>query len=57
MDVGACQISTRPKYGHIQQVAKLKLNPFTYAGNIAYAKILYDRQDDRPWKWSAGCWK
>jgi hypothetical protein len=43
MDVGACQISTRPKYGHIQQVAKLKLNPFTYAGNIAYAKILYDR--------------
>jgi hypothetical protein len=30
MDVGACQISTRPKHGRSQQAAKLKLNLFTY---------------------------
>ena len=51
------RFTTRPKHGRSQQAAKLKLNLFTYAGNIAYAKVLYDRQDDRPWKWSAGCWK
>jgi hypothetical protein len=57
MDVDACQISTRPKYGHAEEARKLGLDLFTYAGNIAYAKILYDREGESPWKWSKGRWR
>jgi hypothetical protein len=29
----------------------------TYAGNVAEAEVLYDREGNVPRRWSAGCWK
>jgi hypothetical protein len=29
---------------------------FTYQGNLAMAKWLFDQYGSKPWNWSKGCW-
>jgi len=53
-DWGACQINSTLW----QKIAMtLGYDIKTYAGNIGFAKWLYDKKGSSPWLWSAGCWK
>jgi len=52
-DVGALQIN---EYYHLADAKKLGLNIHTLEGNIAYARILYDRNGTRDWNWSKPMW-
>lgn len=52
-DGGVFQISQ--KY-HGQQMEKLGLDPYDVKDNIAYARILYDRNGLRDWSASKHCW-
>jgi hypothetical protein len=52
-DVGACQINT-PIWG--AQAQKLGDDLYSYDGNIAFAKWLYNQQGNKPWGWSKSCW-
>ena len=53
-DVGVMQIN---KYYHLKQALKLGYDLHTTQGNMAYAKVLYDREGTKPWNSSSKCWK
>ena len=53
-DVGVMQIN---KYYHLKQAEKLGYDLHTTEGNMAYAKVLYDREGTKPWNSSSKCWK
>lgn len=53
-DVGVMQIN---KYYHLKQAEKLGYDLHTIEGNMAYAKLLYDKEGTRPWNASSKCWK
>lgn len=55
-DIGMCQINTQPENGHVVAAAKLGLDLYTEAGNIAYANWLYSKEGTTPWNWSKSCW-
>ena len=52
-DVGVMQINT---YHHGQEAMRLGYNLESLEGNLAYAKLLYEREGVKPWKSSARCW-
>lgn len=52
-DVGVMQINTRY---HATTAQKLGYNLYTLAGNLAYARHLYEREGTRPWSASRACW-
>lgn len=53
-DLGVMQIN---KYYHEEEAVKLGLDLRTLSGNMAYAKVLYDKYGTSPWQSSSGCWK
>lgn len=53
-DVGVMQIN---KYYHLKQAEKLGYDLHTIEGNMAYAKVLYNREGTKPWNSSSKCWK
>lgn len=55
-DVGACQINTEPRNGHVVASRKLGFDLWTTKGNIAYANHLYEQEGLTPWNSSKGCW-
>jgi hypothetical protein len=52
-DVGLAQINV-PTWGAI--AAELGFDLYTYDGNLAMAKWIYDHYGSAPWKYSEGCW-
>lgn len=52
-DVGVMQIN---EHYHLAASEKLGYNIYTLAGNLAYAKLLYDQEGTTPWDWSKPCW-
>lgn len=52
-DVGLAQINI-PTWG--ANAKALGDDLFTYQGNLAFAKWLFDHEGDEPWKYSKGCW-
>ncbi len=52
-DIGVMQINT--DY-HADEAAKLGINLYTIEGNMAYARLLFEREGTRPWKSSSPCW-
>lgn len=52
-DTGVFQINKR---FHEKRAVSLGLDINTLAGNIAYARLLYEEQGTRPWNASAHCW-
>jgi hypothetical protein len=52
-DVGACQIN-----GPTWRATATKLGDDLdlYAGNIAFAKHIYDLYGNTPWRYSKSCW-
>lgn len=55
-DVGACQINTEPRNGHVYMAPKLGFDLWTEDGNIAYANWLYEQEGLTPWNSSKSCW-
>lgn len=55
-DVGACQINTEPRNGHVFMAPKLGFDLWTTEGNIAYANWLYEQEGTTPWNSSKACW-
>lgn len=53
-DVGVMQIN---EYFHGKRAEKLGLDLETLAGNLAYARDLYEREGTTPWLASSKCWK
>lgn len=52
-DVGTMQINERY---HLEEAEKLGLNIYTVEGNLAFAKILYEKEGTKPWNPSKPCW-
>lgn len=52
-DVGVMQIN---KYYHLKQAEKLGYDLHTVEGNMAYGKLLYDKEGTKPWNASSKCW-
>lgn len=53
-DVGACQINTK---AHAEEIAALQLDVIhSFADNVNYAKILFDREGWKPWTASKYHW-
>lgn len=52
-DVGICQINE--KY-HKERSISLNYDINTMAGNVGYAKYLYNTEGAKPWVWSQACW-
>ena len=52
-DIGVMQINE--KY-HLEKAESMGFNIRTTAGNVAYAKYLYDTQGAAPWSASQPCW-
>jgi hypothetical protein len=52
-DTGLFQIN---ETYHLAQSRRLGMDIYTLAGNIAYARYLYDRNGTRDWNWSRSCW-
>ncbi|MDD5068279.1 MAG: hypothetical protein PHS53_01265 [Candidatus Pacebacteria bacterium] len=52
-DIGVMQIN---EGYHAEQAEKLGLDLYTLDGNIAYAKVLYEKEGTKPWKASQPCW-
>ncbi|MDD5050260.1 MAG: hypothetical protein PHV93_00770 [Candidatus Pacebacteria bacterium] len=52
-DVGLMQIN---EGYHAEQAEKLGLDLYTLDGNIAYAKVLYEKEGTAPWSASKPCW-
>jgi hypothetical protein len=42
---------------HREEAHKLGINIDSLDGNIQFAKMLYDRNGVRDWKWSKHCWE
>jgi len=53
-DVGIMQIN---EYYHAERAKKLGVDLHTLDGNLAYAKWLYSKYGESPWKPSKKCWK
>lgn len=53
-DIGIFQIN---ESYHGDEARSLGYNIDTTAGNIAFAKVLYDRQGLNPWYESRSCWE
>ncbi|HUD04206.1 MAG TPA: hypothetical protein VMR73_01805 [Candidatus Paceibacterota bacterium] len=53
-DIGIMQIN---KYYHADEAAKLGDDIYTTEGNLAYAKVLYQKFGTDPWSSSEKCWK
>ncbi len=54
IDVGKYQINLNVQ--HLQEMAKLHLNPLTEDGNYAYAKYIYENHGTGDWSSSQSCW-
>lgn len=54
-DTGVFQINKR--FGHLGLAAKMGLDFNTLAGNIAFARYLYDANGTSDWLASRGCWE
>lgn len=52
-DVGVMQIN---EYYHRERAEKLGYNLREFAGNLAYAKWLYEHEGTAPWSASEKCW-
>ena len=52
-DVGLAQINI-PTWG--AKARQLGLDLFTYDGNLAMAKWIFDHYGSKPWVYSEGCW-
>lgn len=52
-DVGIMQVNT---HYHGEVAEELGYDLYTLAGNLAYAKYLYEKQGVKPWKSSKPCW-
>ena len=52
-DIGVMQIN---ELYHEEKAEELGLNLYTLAGNLTYARYLYDTKGTAPWKSSAACW-
>jgi len=52
-DVGVMQIN---EHYHLKTAEKLGYDIYTLAGNIGYARYLYNQQGLAPWSASSGCW-
>lgn len=53
-DVGVFQIN---EFYHLKKSLRMKTNIYSLEGNIAYAKMLYDKEGSTPWGWSGHCWR
>ena len=53
-DIGIMQIN---KYYNGQNAEKLGYDIYTIEGNLAYAKVLYDKFGTDPWQSSEKCWE
>jgi hypothetical protein len=53
-DIGVMQIN---KYYNGQNAEKLGYDIYTVEGNLAYAKVLYDKFGTEPWSSSEKCWE
>jgi hypothetical protein len=52
-DIGVMQINERY---HAGTAAKLGLDIYTFEGNVAYGRYLYEKEGTRPWNYSSACW-
>jgi hypothetical protein len=52
-DVGVMQIN---EHYHLDTSKKMNLDIYTLAGNMAYARYLYDKEGTTPWASSEACW-
>lgn len=52
-DVGVMQIN---EHYHLDTSKKLNLDIYTLAGNMAYARYLYEKEGTAPWASSEPCW-
>ncbi len=52
-DIGVMQINQRY---HGDRAEKLGLDIYTFKGNLAYAKWLYEKEGTAPWRSSEPCW-
>lgn len=52
-DIGLFQINS--DY-HEEAAKKLGMDIYSLEGNVAYAKVLYERNGTRDWNWSKGMW-
>ena len=53
LDVGVMQIN---EHYHLDEATKLGLDLDTIDGNMAYARMLYEREGTAPWLSSSYCW-
>lgn len=53
-DVGVFQVN---EFYHLADSSRMGMDIHTLAGNIEYARHLYDTQGTRPWNWSKHCWE
>lgn len=53
-DIGIMQIN---KYYNGDNAEKLGYDIYTIDGNLAYAKVLYEKYGDAPWSSSEKCWE
>ena len=53
-DIGVMQVN---ELYHEEQAEELGLNLYTLAGNLAYARELYEKEGTVPWNSSRACWK
>jgi hypothetical protein len=52
-DVGVMQIN---ELYHADDAKALGINIYTIDGNVAFAKVLYNKYGAKPWMSSSGCW-
>jgi hypothetical protein len=52
-DIGVMQINT---FYHGAEAAKLGLDLTKFEDNMAFARVLYEREGTKPWRASAPCW-
>ena len=52
-DVGVMQIN---ELYHADDASALGLDIYTLDGNVAFARHLYEKFGDKPWKSSSACW-
>lgn len=52
-DIGLAQIN-EPTWG--AQAKELGYDIYTYDGNLAMAKWIFNHYGSTPWNWSKGCW-
>lgn len=52
-DTGVFMINER---FHLAEAQRLGFDIYSTAGNISYARYLYNLQGTKPWDWSKHCW-